>query len=180
MSEGPPPPNSKLHRPSKLIDNPTHLTSPTNPISSTNPTNFHQPTTLQAVLLTAQEELEDANEALARAKRSYDPTAVEAAEMRVGEAGKRVKAAGTDAQLALCPNYWILKPVRHHVRGNVCIVCFTFACASQLLSLYTLYTPDTPLCKTFTYVIILTFNYLQLDRHSPGGPVPRSWYFDDQ
>ena len=67
------------------------------------------------MLLTAQEELEDANEALARAKRSYDPSAVEAAEMRVAEAGKRVKAAGTDAQLALCPNYWILKPVRHHV-----------------------------------------------------------------
>ena len=114
-----------------------------------NPNTTHN-TTPQAVLVSAQEALEEANEALARAKRSYDPTAVEGAETRAAEAAKKVKSAGVDAQLALCPNYWILKPVRVCVSvcgggwGTVCRA----PCGSPLLplsrSLLTLILPSCP------------------------------------
>jgi len=70
-----------------------------------------QKASTQAELASAQEAVDQAAEALARAKRAYDPKAVEAAEADVASASNRMSSAAAAAKLAMCPNYWILKPV---------------------------------------------------------------------
>ena len=65
----------------------------------------------QAELESAQSAVSEANEELVHAKRSYDPSLVQTAEVSAAEAVERLAGVEGKAKLAACPNYWILKPV---------------------------------------------------------------------